>query len=92
MPVIFQICKQILPMDDRNLYESSLEVHDQPCIISGYPLQHKQPISFQRSRYQANRDIWSKLTVAGKMSPHTSVPDVIEFVEKMCGHANFIVY
>lgn len=83
---------KILPVDDRNMYESSLDVHDQPCIISGYPIQHKQPITFQRSRYQVNRDIWSKLTVSAKMAPHTGVPDIIEFVEKWCGHANFIVY
>lgn len=87
-----QKINQVLPTDDRNLYESSLDMHDQPCIICGYPIQHKQPVSFQRSNRQANRDVWSKLTVSAKMSPHTSAPDVIEFLEKWCGPANYIAY
>ncbi|XP_031636976.1 intraflagellar transport protein 172 homolog isoform X2 [Contarinia nasturtii] len=87
-----QKINQILPTDDRNLYESRVFDHEQPCVISGYPIQHKQPVIFQRSHRQANRDVWSKLTVSAKMSPHTSIPDTIEFVEKWCGHANFIAY
>lgn len=63
---------------------------DQPCVISGYPVVGKQPIIFQRSQRQANRDAWSKISVAAKMEPHSSVPDVIEFIEKWCGVANFV--
>lgn len=50
----------------------------------------RQPIIFQRSHRQANRDAWTKLTVSAKMGPHTSVPEIIEFIEKWCGTANFI--
>lgn len=72
------------------MFESSLGLNDQACVISGYPILKKQPISFQRSSRLANRDVWSKITVAAKMTPNTHVTDVIEFVEKWCGHANFI--
>lgn len=81
---------QVLPTDDRNMYESSLSISDQPCIICAYPVMGRQPIVFQRSHRQANRDAWSKLTVAAKMAPHTDIPEVIEFIEKWCGSANFI--
>lgn len=50
----------------------------------------KQPIIFQRSQRQANRDAWSKISVAGKMEPHSNIPDVIEFIEKWSGVANFV--
>lgn len=85
-----QKVNQVLPTDERNLYESSLGVNDEACVVSGYPISKKQPIVFQRSSRMANRDVWSKLTVQAKMASHTNVPDVIEFVEKWCGHANFI--
>ncbi|CRK95654.1 CLUMA_CG009112, isoform A [Clunio marinus] len=81
---------QTLPTDDRNLYESSLGIGDAACLISGYPVLGRQPITFQRSSLLANRDIWSKLTVAAKMSPHTDAPDVIEFLEQWQGPANYI--
>lgn len=81
---------QSLPTDDRNLYESSLGMGDSPCMISGYPVIGRQPITFQRSSNFANREAWSKLTVAAKMSPHTDIPDVIEFLEQWQGPANFI--
>ncbi|XP_055687572.1 intraflagellar transport protein 172 homolog [Lutzomyia longipalpis] len=81
---------QSLPTDDRNLYESSLGLSDQPCIVSGYPVITRQPIIFQRSHRMANRDAWSKLTVAAKMAPHSDIPSLIEFVENWCGPANFI--
>lgn len=81
---------QSLPTDDRNLYESSLGMGDVACLISGYPIMGRQPITFQRSSLLVNRDSWSKLTVAAKMSPHTDVPEVIEFLEQWQGPANYI--
>ncbi|CAO1308118.1 unnamed protein product [Diamesa tonsa] len=81
---------QSLPTDDRNMYESSLGMGDLGCLISGYPIMGRQPITFHRSQHLANRESWSKLTVAAKMSPHTDVPDIIEFLETWCGPANFI--
>lgn len=87
---IDQKIDQQLPLDDRNLYESSLGLSDVGCIVSGYPVIGRQPILFQRSHRLANRDVWSKLTVQVKMSPQSDVQDVIEFIEKWCGPANFI--
>lgn len=81
---------QSLPTDDRNLYESSLGLSDMSCIVSGYPIMGRQPVIFQRSHRLANREAWSKLTVAAKMSPNSEVTDVIQFIEKWCGPANFI--
>lgn len=81
---------QSLPTDDRNLYESSLGLSDMPCVVSGYPIMGRQPVIFQRSHRLANREAWSKLTVAAKMSPSSEITDVIQFIEKWCGPANFI--
>ncbi|KAG5668038.1 hypothetical protein PVAND_015995 [Polypedilum vanderplanki] len=81
---------QSLPIDDRNLYESSLGLGDVACLISGYPVIGRQPITFQRSAALCNRDAYSKLTVAAKMSPHTDIPDVLEFIEQWHGPANYI--
>lgn len=85
-----QRVEQSLPIDDRDMYESSLGGNDIACIISGYPIIGKQPISFQRSNRLANRETWSKLSMAAKMAPHSDIPDVIDFIEKWCGSANFI--
>jgi intraflagellar transport protein 172 len=81
---------QTLPTDDRNLFESSLADSDQPCVISGYPIVGRQPVIFQRSHRMANRDAWSRMTVAAKMEPQSDVPEVLQFIEKWCGPANFI--
>lgn len=79
---------QVLPTDNRNMYESSLGLSDQPCIVSGYPVLSRNPVSFTRSKRMANGDVWSKLNVAAKMSPHSGAPEVIEFIEKWNGSAN----
>ncbi|EAT43404.1 AAEL005155-PA [Aedes aegypti] len=81
---------QVLPTDDRNLFESSLGISDQACLVSGYPVMGRQPVVFQRTHRLANRDAWSKLTVAARMAPQTDIPNVIEFIEKWCGPANFL--
>lgn len=82
---------QMLPVDDRNLYESSLGISDQPCVVSGYPVVGKAPVTFQRSHRMCNRDVWSKISISSKMSPQTDLPEVMEFMEKWLGAANFIV-
>ncbi|EAL39797.1 AGAP005330-PA [Anopheles gambiae str. PEST] len=81
---------QALPTDDRNMYEASLGLSDQPCLVSGYPVMGRQPVVFQRTHRLANRDAWSKLTVAARMAPQTDIPGVIDFIEKWCGPANFL--
>lgn len=85
---------QTLPADDeRGLYEASLAPGEEPCLVSGYPVVvggNKSPVTFQRSNWQANREAWSKLTVAAKMAAHSEVPDVLAFVERWCGAANYM--
>lgn len=81
---------QTLPADERNLYESSLGLSDLPCVVSGYPVTRRQPVTFQRSHRMSNRDAWSKLAVSAKMAPQTDVPEVVEFLEKWLGAANFV--
>lgn len=81
---------QTLPVDERNLYESSLGLSDQPCVVSGHPVTGRQPVTFQRSHRSSNRDAWSKLVVSAKMSPQTDVPEAIEFMEKWLGAANYV--
>lgn len=90
-----QRVEQQLPVDEaRGLHEASLGTGDVACLVSGYPVGaasgRSQPVTFQRSQRLAAREAWSKLTVAGKMAPHSAVPDVLAFVEKWCGVANFM--
>lgn len=83
---------QVLPIDDRGLYESSLGADDAACILSGYPVRGRQPVTFQSSTRQANRDVWSKFSVAVKLSPTSEVGDIISFTEKWNGLANFVMH
>lgn len=77
----------MLPVDDRGLYESSLGPNELPCILSAYPVRGRQPITFKSSNNQSNADIWSKFTVAMKMTPSSSISDVLHFIEKWNGQA-----
>ncbi|XP_013113055.2 intraflagellar transport protein 172 homolog [Stomoxys calcitrans] len=83
---------QVLPVDDRGLYESSLGMNDIACVLSGYPVRGRQPVTFQSSVRQANRDVWSKFSVAIKLSPTSEVGDIIAFTEKWNGLANFVMH
>ncbi|KAH8278227.1 hypothetical protein KR044_002922 [Drosophila immigrans] len=83
---------QLLPNDDRGLYESSLGPNDLPCLLSGYPVRGRQPVTFQASINQVNRDVWSKFAVAVKMAPGSGITDIIAFVEKWQGTANYVMH
>ncbi|XP_023169799.2 intraflagellar transport protein 172 homolog [Drosophila hydei] len=83
---------QLLPNDDRGLYESSLGPNDLPCLLSGYPVRGRQPVTFSASNNQVNRDVWSKFAVAVKMAPASSVTDIIGFVEKWQGVASYVMH
>ncbi|ALC42884.1 osm-1, partial [Drosophila busckii] len=83
---------QLLPNDDRGLYECSLGPNDKACLLSGYPVRGRQPVSFQCSTNLVNRDVWSKFSVAVKMSPNSQVTDLIGFVEKWQGVANYVMH
>ncbi|XP_043070065.1 intraflagellar transport protein 172 homolog [Drosophila bipectinata] len=83
---------QQLPTDDRGLYESSLGSGDLACLLSGFPVRGRQPVTFQGSSNQVNRDVWSKFSVAVKMSPGTGIADIITFTEKWQGTANYVMH
>ncbi|EDW33148.1 GL24638 [Drosophila persimilis] len=83
---------QQLPTDDRGLYESSLGPNDLPCLLSGFPVRGRQPVTFQSSSNQVNRDVWSKFSVAVKMSPGSGIADIIGFTEKWQGAANYVMH
>lgn len=74
------------------MYESSLGLNDVACILSAYPVRGRQPVTFQSSIRQANRDVWSKFAVAVKLSPSSDVGDIIQFTEKWNGLANFVMH
>ncbi|XP_019769911.2 intraflagellar transport protein 172 homolog [Dendroctonus ponderosae] len=75
---------QVLPIDERQLYESSLQPGDLPCLVTGYPIK-KQSVSFSKSKFQVNKDAWAKLNMGSKMAPDSNVPSVISFIQKWCG-------
>ncbi|XP_065171784.1 intraflagellar transport protein 172 homolog [Atheta coriaria] len=77
---------QELPMDDRMMYESSLESGKNACIVSGYPLRAPL-VSFVHSEQAANKDVWTKLNMAAKMYPETNVSDLLSFINQWCGAA-----
>ena len=81
-----------MPVDDRGLYESSLGMNDVACVLSAYPVRGRQPVTFKSSVRQANRDVWSKFSVAVKMSPASGLADVINFAEKWNGSANYVMH
>ncbi|CAG9856074.1 unnamed protein product [Phyllotreta striolata] len=78
---------QTLPVDDRQLYESSLQSGDSPCLVTGYPVRN-QPVHFAKSNLQANKDAWNKLNMGAKMSPDSNVSSAISFIVKWCGPPN----
>ncbi|CAG9816108.1 unnamed protein product [Phaedon cochleariae] len=78
---------QTLPEDDRQLFESSLQPDESPCLVTGYPVR-KQPVSFAKSNLQANKDAWAKLNMGAKMAPESNVANAISFVTKWCGQPN----
>ncbi|KAF5301762.1 hypothetical protein FQR65_LT08745 [Abscondita terminalis] len=75
---------QTLPMDYRDLYESSLQISELPCIVTGYPI-GDQPVTFHNSQFKVNKDAWSKLNMAAKISPDSNVSNVISFILQWCG-------
>ncbi|XP_039285389.1 intraflagellar transport protein 172 homolog [Nilaparvata lugens] len=95
---------QVLPVDDRNLYESSLGSADSAsaaavaCIVTGYPVvgvasgsRGQSAVQFKRPGCAANKDDWNKLTMAAKMAPtNTALADVVRFIGEFCGaNTNF---
>lgn len=86
---------QVLPLDERNLYESCLtsmnhtEASALPCVVTGYPVltgHGKRPIEFKNPRKAANRDDWNALIMSAKTSMRPHLNDVITFLSEWCGN------
>ncbi|XP_075225811.1 intraflagellar transport protein Oseg2 [Lycorma delicatula] len=96
-----QNIEQVLPLDDRNLYESSLNNLESAasgapaCVVTGYPVLGVLPggssstiVQFKRPGCYANKEDWNKLTMAAKMAPtNTALTNVIKFIGEWCGSA-----
>ncbi|XP_066261495.1 intraflagellar transport protein 172 homolog [Euwallacea similis] len=78
---------QVLPLDERQLFESSLQQGSLPCLVTGYPIKN-QGVSFGNSKFQAGKEAWAKLNMGAKMAPDSNIPRIITFIEKWCGPAN----
>ncbi|KAF7269422.1 hypothetical protein GWI33_017527 [Rhynchophorus ferrugineus] len=79
-----QKIEQVLPLDDRQLFESSLQTGELPCLVTGYPIK-KLAVSFSKSSFQAGKEAWAKLNMGSKLSPDSNIPSVLTFINKWCG-------
>lgn len=66
-----QRLEQVLPRDERGVYEASLVaastgVRALPCLITGYPILRNK-IEFKRPGKAANKDNWNKFLMAIKV-------------------------
>lgn len=74
----------MLPVDERKLYEASLQPGDTACIVTGYPLKGAT-VTFMKPSYLADKSAWNKLNMAAKMSPDSNIPKIISFIIQLCG-------
>ena len=84
----------MLPLDERNLYESALTSMDYagaaalPCVVTGYPVlttRGRNPIAFKKQGKADNRDDWNTLMMTAKTSMSQQLNDVIAFISEWCG-------
>ncbi|MPC88399.1 Intraflagellar transport protein 172 [Portunus trituberculatus] len=82
-----QQVEQVLPMDERMVYEASLMGSDgtsaPPCVISGYPVIRNR-LDLKRGQ-AANKEDWNKLVMATKMASTPECQDVLKFITAWCG-------
>lgn len=90
-----------MPLDERNLYESSLNSLESAtpgapaCVVTGYPVLGIIPggssstaIQFKRPGCYANKEDWNKFTMTAKMTPtNTSLTNILKFIAEWCGSA-----
>lgn len=76
-----------MPIDNRGLYESSLQPDEFPCILTGYPVRD-QMVAFEKVPFPASKDVWSKMNVTAKLSPETDIPNILSFLGVWCGSAS----
>ncbi|XP_047600745.1 intraflagellar transport protein 172 homolog isoform X10 [Lutra lutra] len=84
-----QRLEQVLPRDERGVYEASLVaastgVQALPCLITGYPILRNK-IEFKRPGKAANKDNWNKFLMAIKTSHSPVCQDVLKFISQWCG-------
>jgi intraflagellar transport protein 172 len=81
--------EQVLPKDERGIYEASLIAPDTgikslPCVISGYPVLRNK-LEFRRPGRAANKEDWNKFVMATKASHSQECQDVCKFIGQWCG-------
>ncbi|OWF38575.1 intraflagellar transport protein 172 homolog [Mizuhopecten yessoensis] len=84
-----QKVEQVLPRDERNVYEASLMapetgIRSLPCVITGYPVLRNQ-LDFKQAGKVANKDDWNKFLMATKVSHSAELQDVLKFIGVWCG-------
>ncbi|KAK7085982.1 hypothetical protein SK128_023173 [Halocaridina rubra] len=82
-----QRVEQVLPLDERMVYEASLIGQDNTvypaCVITGYPVIRSR-LDLKRGQ-AANKEDWNKLIMATKMSNSAHCQDVLKFITAWCG-------
>ncbi|XP_050690071.1 intraflagellar transport protein 172 homolog [Eriocheir sinensis] len=82
-----QQVEQILPQDERMVYEASLVDNEgstyPPCVISGYPVIRSR-LDLKRGQ-AASKEDWNKLVMATKMATTPECQDVLKFITAWCG-------
>ncbi|CAJ0966968.1 unnamed protein product [Ranitomeya imitator] len=84
-----QRVEQVLPVDERGVYEASLVavnsgVRSLPCVITGYPVLRNK-IEFTQPGKAANKEDWNRLLMAIKTSHSPECQDVLRFISRWCG-------
>ncbi|XP_040282805.1 intraflagellar transport protein 172 homolog [Bufo bufo] len=84
-----QRVEQVLPVDERGVYEASLVaansgIRSLPCVITGYPVLRNK-VEFKQPGKAANKDDWNKFLMAIKTSHSPECQDVLKFISRWCG-------
>ncbi|XP_028296342.1 intraflagellar transport protein 172 homolog isoform X2 [Gouania willdenowi] len=80
--------EQVLPRDERNVYEASLIAMETgtrslPCVLTGYPvLKNSVELSAGKT---ANKEDWNKFLMATKTSHSSECQDVLHFLSQWLG-------
>lgn len=94
-------CLQLLPVDDRGLYESSLSglkssaLTALPCVVTGYPVltgSGRSPVTFTKPGRVANREDWIVLNKAAKEAGGSHLSDVLTYLSAWCGTATMYTF
>ncbi|XP_076029417.1 intraflagellar transport protein Oseg2 isoform X2 [Oratosquilla oratoria] len=82
-----QKVEQVLPLDERMVYEASLVgsdgTHYPPCVITGYPVLRSR-LDLKHGQV-ANKEDWNKVIMATKMTNSPECQDVLKFITSWCG-------